>query len=270
MTYSMRRFQLLTRHDFLIASEYHLNGVWVFPINETGGRASGPLGRAIHRAGRKHGSDFARVISRWRELKSIPDTEKLMISRYQKMISRGIIPDILISANAVPLVNIYLSNSPISQRVFPSGGQLKHRKLAHDKQPTAGCIAIFHKYCCYTKCGDITTNLTLRNHWGYVTDVSKYPVTMRVNGAWIKRYCVLCSKTYNISHSCHNPAGSRQAARGACICETSLLGVLRQYTGTGHYRIGSVYIASWVIASWVVVTAELEIIASWDDRTSNC
>ena len=276
-----------------------------------------------------------------------------MISRYQKMISRGIIPDILISANAVPLVNIYLSNSPISQRVFPSGGQLcdgwyicaavltpffhfgriEHdlfggifshpptpkrsfgvlklpilkefdllgpkfhfsldlfgsnfqRPAAHphqfsdrvpppppprdDKQPTAGCIAIFHKYCCYTKRGDITKNLTLRNHWWYVTDVSKYPVTMRVNGAWIKRYCVLCSKTYNISHSCHNPAGSRQAARGACICETSLLGVLRQYTGTGHYRIGSVYIASWVIASWVVVTAELEIIASWDDRTSNC
>ena len=28
--------------------------------------------------------------------------------------------------------------------------------------------------------------------------------TMRVNGAWIKRYCVLCSKTYNTLHSCHN------------------------------------------------------------------
>ena len=139
-----------------IASEYHLNGVWVFPINQTGGRASGPLGRALHRAGRKHGSDFARVIFRWRELKSIPDTEKLMIYRYQKMISRGIIPDILISANAVPRVNIYLSNSPISQIVFPPGvfpsdGQLKYRKLAHDKQSTDGCIAIFHKYCCYTK-----------------------------------------------------------------------------------------------------------------------
>ena len=40
MTYSMRRFQLLIRPDFLIASEYHLNGVLVFPINETGGRAS--------------------------------------------------------------------------------------------------------------------------------------------------------------------------------------------------------------------------------------
>ena len=48
--------------------------------------------------------------------------------------------------------------------------------------------------------------------------------TMRVNGAWIKRCCVLCSKTYNTLHSCHNfPAGSRQAARGARICETSLL-----------------------------------------------
>ena len=48
--------------------------------------------------------------------------------------------------------------------------------------------------------------------------------TMRVSGAWIQRYCVLCSKRYNTLHSCHNSlAGSRQAARGARICETSLL-----------------------------------------------
>ena len=47
--------------------------------------------------------------------------------------------------------------------------------------------------------------------------------TMRVNGAWIKRYCVLSSKSYKILHSCHNfPAGSRQATWGARICETSL------------------------------------------------
>ena len=47
---------------------------------------------------------------------------------------------------------------------------------------------------------------------------------MRVNGAWIKRYCVLCSKTYNTLHSCHNfPAGSRQAASATRICETSKL-----------------------------------------------
>ena len=47
--------------------------------------------------------------------------------------------------------------------------------------------------------------------------------TMRANGAWIKGYCVICSKTYNTLHSCHNfPTGSRQAARGTRICETSL------------------------------------------------
>ena len=48
--------------------------------------------------------------------------------------------------------------------------------------------------------------------------------TMRVNGAWIKGYCILFSKTYNTLHSCHNfPAVSRQATRGARICEMSLL-----------------------------------------------
>ena len=55
--------------------------------------------------------------------------------------------------------------------------------------------------------------------------------TMRVNEAWIKRYCVLCSKTYNTLHSCHNfPAGSRQAAMGARICETSLLHTILNLT----------------------------------------
>ena len=29
---------------------------------------------------------------------------------------------------------------------------------------------MFHKYCCYIKRGGITTNLTLQNHGGYVTD----------------------------------------------------------------------------------------------------
>ena len=47
--------------------------------------------------------------------------------------------------------------------------------------------------------------------------------TMQVNGAWIKKYCVLCSEAYNTLHSCHKfPAGSRQATRGARICEMSL------------------------------------------------
>ena len=52
---------------------------------------------------------------------------------------------------------------------------------------------------------------------------------MGVKGAWIKIYCVLRSKIYITLHSSHNfPAGSRQAARGTRICETSLL---RGYLG---------------------------------------
>ena len=61
---------------------------------------------------------------------------------------------------------------PFDKDFSPSGEQLELRKLAHElQQPTAGCIAMFHKYCCYTKHGSITASLTLRNHWGYVTDV---------------------------------------------------------------------------------------------------
>ena len=48
--------------------------------------------------------------------------------------------------------------------------------------------------------------------------------TVQVYGAWIKRYCVLCLKTYNTSHSpVILPSGSQQATRGARICEMSLL-----------------------------------------------
>ena len=87
--------------------------------------------------------------------------------------------------------------------------------------------------------------------------------TMRVNGAWIKRYCILCSKAYNTSHSCHNfPAGSRQAARGACICETSLLKhfhVLRRYTMWEKYHFCEYHfhIVPYLLhqsAYWVITT----------------
>ena len=56
--------------------------------------------------------------------------------------------------------------------------------------------------------------------------------TMRVHGALIKRYCVLCSKECTTLHSCHNfPAGPLQATRGARICETSILySVIWTYT----------------------------------------
>ena len=40
----------------------------------------------------------------------------------------------------------------------------------------------------------------------------------------LKYIAFYVKKTYNTLQSCHNfPAGSRQAARGARICETSLL-----------------------------------------------
>ena len=57
----------------------------------------------------------------------------------------------------------------------PSGEQPEQYILAYkSEQPTAGCLAIFHKYCWYIKHGSIITNLTLWNPWGYVTDMSKY------------------------------------------------------------------------------------------------
>ena len=48
--------------------------------------------------------------------------------------------------------------------------------------------------------------------------------TMWVYGAWIKTYYVLCSKTYSsFGNVLKSSASSRQAARGARICETGLL-----------------------------------------------
>ena len=55
------------------------------------------------------------------------------------------------------------------------------------------------------------------NHWGMLPICEN--TTRQVNAAWITRYWVLCSKTYNTLHSC---AGLQQAARIARICETSL------------------------------------------------
>ena len=66
-------------------------------------------------------------------------------------------------------------------------------------------------------------------------------ITMRLNWAWIKRYCVFCSKIYNTLHNCHNfPVGSREAARDARICETSLLS---QYVPRTQYMVFTLSIA---------------------------
>ena len=65
---------------------------------------------------------------------------------------------------------IFLFHNDIS----PSGEQPEQRISAHKlEQPTAGFMAIFHKYCCYAKRGGNITNLTMKS-LGCITDVSKY------------------------------------------------------------------------------------------------
>ena len=71
-------------------------------------------------------------------------------------------------------------NIPFSQLLSPSGEKLEQRIRAFkSEQPTAGCMAIFHKYCCYIKHGGIITNLTLQNPWGFACR-SKY----HAGGIW--------------------------------------------------------------------------------------
>ena len=105
-------------------------------------------------------------------------------------------------------------NSPVSQLFSPGGKQPEQRVLVHkSEQPTAGCIAIFHKCCCYIKHGVIITNLTQWNPLGHVTYMPKAMV--RVYGAWIRIYYVLCSKTHSTFGDLFFLAGSRRVARGA-------------------------------------------------------
>ena len=52
-------------------------------------------------------------------------------------------------------------------------------------------------------------------------------------------------KTYNTLHSCHNfPAGSRQAARVARICETSLLDYISEAACSQYYLLG-LHLLTW-------------------------
>ena len=70
--------------------------------------------------------------------------------------------------------------------------------LAHKlQQPIACCIAIFHKYFCYTKHEVIKTNLTLWNLWGYITDMFKYH--MWVYGVHWLKYITFYDKKNHIT-----------------------------------------------------------------------
>ena len=83
----------------------------------------------------------------------------------------------------------------VSQQYFPwvSSEQTEHCILAHElQQPTAGCIAIFHKYCCCTKHGSIKIIWLIEIIGGMLLMCQN--TTMQVYGAWIKRYCVYVKK----------------------------------------------------------------------------
>ena len=85
------------------------------------------------------------------------------------------------------------TNSPVSKLFFPSSDQPNNvYQLISQIKTTVGCIAIFHKYCCYIKHSGIITNLIL----GGILLICQYN-KMRIYGAWIRIYFVLCSKTYN-------------------------------------------------------------------------
>ena len=80
--------------------------------------------------------------------------------------------------------------------------------------------------------------------------------TMCVNGAWIKRYYFLCSKTYNTLHSFHNfMASLRQAAREARICETSLL-ILK------HFLWDCPLVISQHLKGWFVISSH-DLVYQW-------
>ena len=84
-------------------------------------------------------------------------------------------------------------------------------RVAHkSEQPTAGCIAIFHEYCCYIKHGGIITNLTKWNPWGYVTDMS-----MRLYGAWVKYIMFYVQKRMTPSPVCSGSPLVRDKLLGA-------------------------------------------------------
>ena len=131
---------------------------------------------------------------------------------------------IAISTYGQLLTFIIWSSMVLFQDYFSlSGEQPEQRILVHkSEQPTASCIAIFHKYWWYIKHGGIITNLNPWNPWGMLLICQN--ATVQVCGARIRIYYVLCSKTYSTFGGLFwSPAGSGQAARGDRICETHLL-----------------------------------------------
>ena len=121
---------------------------------------------------------------------------------------------------------------PFRKDFSHSGEHPEQHELAHTLwQLTDDISQIFHKYCCNTKHGGIKTNLTQQNLWGHITDMSKYHNADK----WYmdQRYCVLCSKTYNTLHRCHNFLLVRDKPLGAPTSVKWVYGLLS--AAPSHY-----------------------------------
>ena len=118
-------------------------------------------------------------------------------------------------------ISIIISPDPILPREFMKYLGAVITTLTHSLYywPIVWRISIFHKYCCFTKHVGIWT---LRNHWAYIADMSKYHNAGIWNMDWkllhftLKKHAVPWPVT-------PPPPPSRHAARGTRIHESRQL-----------------------------------------------
>ena len=87
--------------------------------------------------------------------------------------------------------------------------------LSHkSEQPTAGCIAIFRKYCCYIKLGVL---LTVCCWYVKIPRCGCVECVLVYIAFYVKKIYMTFGRLFR------SPTGSRRAARGACSWYTRLL-----------------------------------------------
>ena len=115
-----------------------------------------------------------------------------------------------------------VTNIPVSQLSFPWQWAARTTYISlWAEQPTAVCITIFHKYCCYIIYGGNIRTLLYGILGGMLLVCQN--TTVWVYGAWIKKYYILCSKINRTLWGLFLfPTGSWWAGRGTRICKTRL------------------------------------------------
>ena len=151
-----------------------------------------------------HTRDLDLGVSRSESEIALPQEWDGRLTWNEKDVSHPFMTMILTSVNTVGWADVpdsdrgdFRHRRAIDISSSPSGEHPEQSILAHkSEQPTAGCISMFDKYCCYIKLGGIITNLALWNPWGYVTDMSKYHNA----GMWSMDQNISCFMLKNIWH----------------------------------------------------------------------